>query len=264
MAKGSYPQLVLFGDSLVERSVDLQDGFSMQAALQSRFIRRLDVVNRGFSGWNTANAVKFLSSIFPEPTATSPKLEYLVVLLGANDASLPLPTTAQHVPIDQFKENLTKIITHPNIQAHEPKILLVSPPPVDEMKLTRVDLARGHECATRSSLISASYSEKVREVAREHPNVVLVDLWRAIMDKAISMAPNDYKTGGPWLGSRDNGNQGGLDHLLPDGLHMSGDAYRIFYDELKGFIGQEWVNLADDDRTGYVFPDYRVLNPLKN
>ncbi|EFY93396.1 GDSL Lipase/Acylhydrolase family protein [Metarhizium acridum CQMa 102] len=186
---GPYPQLVLFGDSLLQRSVDLQDGFSMQAALQSRFIRRLDVMNRGFSGWTTANAVKFLSDIFPKPTPTSPRIKYLVVLLGANDASLP--TTPQHVPIDQYKENLTKIVTHPNIQAHEPKILLVTPPPLDEIKLTKVDMENGHASATRSSAVSASYSEKVREVARENPNVRLVDLWKAIMDKAISMAPND-------------------------------------------------------------------------
>lgn len=31
-----YPQLVFFGDSLLEQSVRVQEGFSMQAALQSR------------------------------------------------------------------------------------------------------------------------------------------------------------------------------------------------------------------------------------
>ncbi|OAA38149.1 GDSL Lipase/Acylhydrolase family protein [Metarhizium rileyi] len=258
-----YPQLVLFGDSLVQRSVDLQDGFSMQAALQSRFIRRLDVVNRGFSGWTTANAVKYLPDIFPLPTSTSPRIKYFVVLLGANDAIISLPTTSQHVPIGQYKENLTKIVTHPNIAAHKPKIVLVTPPPLDEIKVTELDMAYGHPCATRLSALSASYSEKAREVARENPSVELVDLWRALMNEAISMAPNDYTPGGPWLGSPENGKQGGLDSLLPDGLHMSGRAYRVFYEELKGFLGEEWDNLADDDRTGYVFPDWRLLNPLK-
>ncbi|KAK8932936.1 hypothetical protein H634G_07232 [Metarhizium anisopliae BRIP 53293] len=258
---GPYPQLVLFGDSLLQRSVDLQDGFSMQAELQSRFIRRLDVVNRGFSGWNTANAVKFLSEIFPKPTETSPKIKYLVVLLGANDAAIP--TSSQHVPIDQYKENLTRIVTHPHIQAHNPKILLVTPPPVDEIKLTKLG-GNDHAPAARLSAVTASYAEKAREVASENPNVSSVDLWKAIMDKAISMAaPNDYIQGGHLLGSPENGKQGGLDSLLPDGIHMSGEAYRVFYDELKDLIGEEWANLAADDRSGYVFPDWRVLNPLK-
>jgi hypothetical protein len=42
------------------------------------FIRRLDVVNRGFSGFNTDHALKHLPDIFPERTASSPKLDYLV------------------------------------------------------------------------------------------------------------------------------------------------------------------------------------------
>jgi hypothetical protein len=38
-----YNQVLLFGDSLFQQSVDLQDGFSFQAALQSRaFMTRSD------------------------------------------------------------------------------------------------------------------------------------------------------------------------------------------------------------------------------
>ncbi|KAK2592476.1 hypothetical protein QQS21_009821 [Conoideocrella luteorostrata] len=232
--------------------------------MQPGLIRRLDVVNRGFSGWNTANAVKYLSEIFPEPVASSPKIKCLVVLFGANDAVLPLPTTSQHVPIEQYKENLTRIVTHPHIQAHNPKILLVTPPPVDEIKITKLDTADGHTSTTRMLARSAAYSEKAREVARENPGVIVIDLWKAIMDKAISMTPNDFTPGGPWLGSPENGKQGGLDSLLHDGLHLSGDAYRVFYDELKVHIGEEWASLPGHDRTGYLFPDWRVLNPIRS
>jgi hypothetical protein len=42
------------------------------------FMRRLDVVNRGFSGWNTANAVGLLSDIFSPPGQGVPKIDYLV------------------------------------------------------------------------------------------------------------------------------------------------------------------------------------------
>ena len=174
---------------------------------------------------------------------------------------IPLPTTSQHVPIDQYKENLTKIVTHPNVLAHKPKILLVTPPPMDQIKVTKLDKEEGHISAIRTFDISASYSEKAREVARENPSVILVDLWQAIMDKAIAMAPNDYQAGGPWLGSPENGKQGGLHQLLPDGLHMSGDAYRVLYEQVKPHIGQEWLSLPD--RSGYLFPDWRVMNPLK-
>ncbi|QUC18624.1 uncharacterized protein UV8b_02865 [Ustilaginoidea virens] len=260
----SYPQIVLLGDSLLQQSVDIRDGFSFQAALQTRFIRRLDVVNRGFSGWNSANAVEYLSEMIPQQTSSSPKLKYLIVLLGANDAVLPLPSTSQHVPIEQYKQNLIKIITHAHIRAHNPEILLVTPPPVDEIKRTKLDIAEGHGRAVRLFARSASYSETVREVAREHPGTVLIDLWKAIMERAIEMTPHDYTTGGPWLGSPENGKQGGLDNLLPDGLHMSGEAYKVFYDEIIGHVGREWASLPEEDRTGYMFPDWRVLNPIES
>lgn len=241
------------------------------------------MVNRGLAGWNTTNVLKYLPEIFAEPSASSPKIEYLVstehlwlfygnlciltrrncfqlILLGANDAVIPGATTSQHVPIETYKENLGKIINHPLIRAHNPKILLVTPPPVDEIKLQVVDVAYGHPAAIRSSAISASYSEKAREVARENPGVVLIDLWQAIMGEAISMSPEDYQPGGPWLGSPENGKQGGLDKLLPDGLHMGGLGYRVFFDEIKAHIGQD---IKPDDRTDYIIPDWRIVTPPK-
>ncbi|KAM5362513.1 hypothetical protein ACJZ2D_012503 [Fusarium nematophilum] len=253
------PQVVLFGDSLFQHSTEILEGFSFQAALQYAFIRRLDIVNRGLSGYNTDHALKHISDIFPERTASSPKMDYLVILFGANDAVLDLPTTGQHVPLDRYKQNLNEIINHPRITAHKPQILLVTPPPLDEIKSTPRNLAWGHSRGIRTSAISASYSEGARQVARENPGVIVVDLYQALMDKAIAMAPGDYTAGGPLLGSPENGKQGGLDVLLHDGLHMSGAAYRVFYDTLRPHIGNEWKDLADDDRTGFVLPDWRDL-----
>lgn len=134
---------------------------------------------------------------------------------------------------------------------------------MDEIKLTKLDMAVGHASTLRASATSAAYSEKAREVARENPGVVLIDLWKAVMDKAVSMTPQDYKPGGPWLGSPENGQQGGLDSLLPDGLHLSGSAYRVFYDEIKSHIGEEWASLPKHDKSGYLFPDWKVLNPVR-
>ncbi|UKZ88296.1 uncharacterized protein TrAFT101_004058 [Trichoderma asperellum] len=259
MAK-PYPQVILLGDSLFEFAAHTLSGFSFQSALQTRLIRRFDVVNRGFAGWNTTNVLKYVPEIFAEPSASSPKIEYLMILLGANDAVIDGATTSQHVPIETYKENLHKIINHPRIRAHNPKILLVTPPPVDELKLQVVDVAYGHPSAVRSSAMSASYADKAREVARENPGVVLIDLWQAIMGEAISMSPEDYQPGGPWLGSPENGKQGGLDKLLPDGLHMGGLGYRVFFDEVKAHIGQD---INPDDRTDYIVPDWRTVTPPK-
>jgi lysophospholipase L1-like esterase len=186
-----------------------------------------------------------------------------VILFGANDAVLDLPTTSQYVPIEQYKENLTKIVTHPRITAHKPKILLVTPPPLDQIKVTGLNMATGHSQAIRTSANSAAYSEVARQVARENPGVVSIDLQKAIMEKAIELSPGDYQVGGPVLGCPENGKSGALHELLPDGLHMAGPAYRIFFDILVPHIGEEWKTLAADDRAGYVLPDWRDLTGEK-
>ncbi|PHH82760.1 hypothetical protein CDD82_4925 [Ophiocordyceps australis] len=240
----SYPQVVLLGDSLLEYSTHTTEGFCFQAALQSQCIRRLDVVNRGLGGWNTSKVLKYLDDIIPKPTGSTPKMKYLIILLGINDAALP-SLSKQHVPIDEYKRNLTQIITHVNVQAHSPKILLVTPPPINEMKFRENERARGLLEGSRDFKTSAAYSEKAREVARENEGVVLIDLWQALMDKATAQGA------------------GGLDSLLPDGIHLAGEAYRVLYEEIKQHIGREWVYEGAQDSSGYMYPDYRDLFDLR-
>ena len=130
------------------------------------------------------------------------------VLFGANDACVPLPTNFQHVPGDKYKANLRRIITHPHIVAHKPKVFLVTPPPLDEIRLAELDLALGHAAATRHAKVSAAYSQTVRELAAEE-GVGLVDLWKGVMDAAIAKTQPTRRTNGACLrsmmcrGSRD-------------------------------------------------------------
>lgn len=169
-----------------------------------------------------------------------------------------MPTTTQHVPIDKYRQFLQEIITHENIVAHKPKILLVTPPPLDEIRTTELDRAQGHASSQRQADVSAAYSEVAREVARANEGVVLIDLWKGIMERAIAMTPG-FDPSGPRLGTPKSGQRGGLEQLLPDGLHMSGEAYKILYDLVLPHIGPEWKNLPDGDRTGYVFKDWKSM-----
>ncbi|KAI1771373.1 SGNH hydrolase [Hypoxylon cercidicola] len=250
MAK-PYDQTVLFGDSLFQFASEAQQGFSFQGALQSHCMRNLDVINRGFSGYNTRNALQILPQAFLPPSPSNPKIEYLLVLFGANDACIDIPTNIQRVPMEKYKENLVKIITHDHIRAHNPKILLITPPPLDEIRITVLDLEKGHPQATRQAENSAKYCETVRQVAAEIPGVTLIDLQKAIMDKAIALTP-DFDANGPPLGYP-KGKRGGLEQLLPDGLHMSGEAYRVLFDLVKPYIGP-----FPAEQT--VFPEWRKIN----
>ena len=42
------------------------------------YSRRLDVVNRGLSGYNTANVLEYFDRLIPEKTPSSPEIKYLV------------------------------------------------------------------------------------------------------------------------------------------------------------------------------------------
>lgn len=170
---------------------------------------------------------------------------------------MPLPTNKQHVPLDQYRVNLSAIVTHPVIVAHSPKIFIVTSPPLDQIRITELDLACGHPAATRQTKISATYSEAARQVAAAHPGVTLIDLHKALMDCAIAKTPG-YDCTGPALGDPDGRQRGYLEHLLPDGLHLSGEAYQIFYDIIKPHLGSEWAGSNEDDRVGYTLPDWRL------
>lgn len=78
------PQFVLFGDSITQR------GFApggWAAALADRYQRRVDVINRGYSGYTSRWALQLLDRVFPSAAAAPVSLA--VVWFGANDAALP-------------------------------------------------------------------------------------------------------------------------------------------------------------------------------
>jgi lysophospholipase L1-like esterase len=157
--------------------------------------------------------------------------------------------------MEDYKKNLVKIITHPNVKSHNAKVLLVTPPPLDEIRVTVLDKAIGHKEACRQAAVSAAFSQTARDVASEVPGVILVDLQKAIMDKAISMTP-DYDPNGLPLGYPEGGKRGALEQLLPDGLHMSGEAYKVFFNIVAPHIGPFPAQPG-----GYVYPDWRTMNP---
>ncbi|KIW34495.1 uncharacterized protein PV07_01271 [Cladophialophora immunda] len=182
-----------------------------------------------------------------------------LILLGANNACLP-GTTGQTVELSQYKAYLEAIVSSPALRAHSPTIILCTPPPVDEIRLTELDLASGWESVTRTSENTAAYAQAVRDIAAAaDEKIVLVDLFAALMERAMSMTP-DWKAGEAILGSVKSGTRGGLEKLLPDGIHVSGEAYRVFYEVVAEKIGGEWRDERNAEKDyeppSWVFPSY--------
>jgi lysophospholipase L1-like esterase len=166
--------------------------------------------------------------------------------LGANDACLPEISTKQGVPLEKYKENLGTLLRHPLIAAHDPKILLAIPPPVDAARCQIVDLEKDVDEVRREAEHTAMFAAGAREVAAKFgSDLAVVDLWKAFMGEALKKTP-DHDSSGPMLGSRQLGGNQALIHLLPDGLHMSDAGYRLFFKEVVNALEQHWPDSTPD------------------
>lgn len=105
------PVILLFGDSLTQLGFGENGGVGWASLVASAYIRRADVLNRGFSGYNTRHSLDVLERVLggTAPQTTEQSVLFGTVFLGANDAALP--GEPQHVPIDEYAENLAKIVT---------------------------------------------------------------------------------------------------------------------------------------------------------
>ncbi|TKA59751.1 hypothetical protein B0A49_10653 [Cryomyces minteri] len=89
----------------------------------------------------------------------------MTVFFGANDARLPDTTgPAQSVALEEYEKNLAAIITHPAVKAHNPRVMLITPPPVDERLCEAGDLLKGIDEVRRTAENTASYAAAARRV----------------------------------------------------------------------------------------------------
>ncbi|PYH96038.1 GDSL Lipase/Acylhydrolase family protein [Aspergillus ellipticus CBS 707.79] len=237
-----YDQFFLFGDSITEYSSGQDMGFGFSAALQNAYSRRLDVVNRGLAGYNSLHAIKVLPKCFPSPERANVRL--MTIWFGANDSSLP--GFEQHVPKETYKQNLKRIIQHPLIVAQNPRIMIITPPPINEYQLAGFDAMKGNQHPTRTAAHAKEYVEAAREVGAEL-DVPVADVWSAFMGSV------GWKEGQPLVGSRDLPNDEKFASLFTDGLHLAANGYRIVFDVIMNTVREYWPNQLPENLP-FVFP----------
>lgn len=202
----AYHQIILFGDSITQQSESQERGFAFAPALRDDYIRRLDVLNRGFSGYTSQLALHVLPQFMPDPSQANVRL--VMVFFGANDACVP--GNAQHVPLNEYLACLKAIAQHPSVRAHHAKILLVTPSPVDEHQLEPDDLATGYSGLQRTAVNTKRYADACRDLGKQL-DIPIVDLWTVFMKAA------GWKEGGPLPGAKGIDRNQVLGSLLSDG-----------------------------------------------
>ncbi|GJJ77631.1 isoamyl acetate esterase [Entomortierella parvispora] len=226
----SFDSFVLLGDSITQYSFDVDErGFGAQLA--HLFQRRLDIVNRGFSGYTTEQAIHLLPQFLPRQNESAiSKIQFLTIFLGANDACLPV--SPQHVALDRYEQNLHTLIGmvhNPESPTYAPhvRIILIGPPVIDEdrwairrkeraMAMDRdKDVTRAY--AERFLKLGRQYQQRNVEHALEHHQVDVVDTW------GLMMAEID-------AGRRD------LNDYLKDGVHLAAAGNDLIFEQIMTIV----------------------------
>lgn len=230
---------MLFGDSITEQS--FRSG-GWGAALADTYSRKADVVVRGYGGYNTRWALFLLHHLFPLGSANPPAVT--TIFFGANDAALSGRTSErQHVPIEEYKENLRKIVHHLKECSTTMLVVLITPPPIDEEG--RKEYARslygekGMTLPERTNEMTGVYAKQCVELAKEL-GLPSINLWAKMQET-----------------------EGWQKKFLSDGLHLTRDGNAVVHQELVKVFSEAWHSALD---MPYDFPHHSVIdgnNPEK-
>lgn len=106
--------------------------------------------------------------------------------------------------------------------------------------------------------MTAEYAEAARQVGAEiGGDLVVLDLWSAIMAEAIRRTPNQNPNG-PILGTKQLGSNKALTSLMPDGLHLGNAGYSIFFKLLLSALESKWPTSCP-----YIFPEWHVAPKIE-
>ncbi|RDX91161.1 GDSL esterase/lipase [Mucuna pruriens] len=183
------PKIYLFGDSITEDSF-AEGGWG--ASLANHFSRTVDVVLRGYSGYNTRWALKVLEKVFPETQDGDGGVNgapvAITVFFGANDACLPDRYAAfQHVPLLEYKQNLHSIVSFFRKLWPTTHVVLITPPPIDEEARLRYPYADNPlGLSERTNEAAGEYARACIAVAEEC-GVPVIDLWTKMQHDGLHL-----------------------------------------------------------------------------
>ncbi|XP_078428360.1 GDSL esterase/lipase At5g62930-like isoform X2 [Wolffia australiana] len=230
--RGRRSRIVLFGDSITEQS--FRPG-GWGASLADAYSRKADIIIRGYGGYNSRWALYLLGNIFPPDDAQPPVAA--TIFFGANDAALlERHSERQHVPLEEYKDNLKLIVQHLKNLSPTMLIVLISPPPVDEdgrMKFARLKYgAKVMELPERTNKITGLYAKECVSLASTL-RVPCIDLWSQMQ-----------KTDG-WQ-----------EKFLRDGLHLTEEGNGAVFKEVMRVFRESGLST---DSMSYDFPHHSVI-----
>ncbi|CDK29255.1 unnamed protein product [Kuraishia capsulata CBS 1993] len=200
------------------------------------YMRKLDVVNRGYGGYSTSEAIHILPEILSAETSDLSKVKLLTIFWGTNDAV----DTFQHVQIDQYRENIDKLVKL--ALSYDIKPIVIGPT-LHDPNLYNENYVSGRflYADTATSTKNKIYSEAAREAATAN-GVPFVDLWHLFLEYGSwqESEADDLK-------GKDTAEGKSITDLLADGIHFAPEGYRILYAGVDEAIRKNYPELYWDN-----------------
>ncbi|KAF4691552.1 isoamyl acetate-hydrolyzing esterase [Perkinsus olseni] len=219
-------RILLLGDSITQQSFSGVDGWA--GLLADRYQRRADIINRGYSGYNTPMTLEVSRHIFKDgsPHMAGGPLLLVVIFLGANDSQLPgmvnsSGSESKHVPVEKFRSALEEIVDL--AKPFTSRLILVTPPPIDGDAIVADGKARFGASApdqpNRKLQFTGEYAKAVEQIG-ENNQIPVLNTFDGMQREA------------------------GWRSFLRDGLHFSPSGSRWFYEALIRTIKDEYPEIA--------------------
>ena len=191
--------------------------------------RKCDVINRGFSGYNTKHLRIILHELLEEFEPED--VCGFVLMLGSNDSTDPT-NKIQHVSLEDYKKNMRWIIDYILNKWGLPKdkLILISPPKINDQKWEMANNC-GNCIVTHFDNLVFKYAQESVKIAKEL-EIPYVDLY-SLMEQEINVYAE----------------------YLFDGLHLSNSGAEFLMRNLKPLIEN---NVYKDLKSNY--PYWRDLD----
>ncbi|KAJ3416555.1 hypothetical protein HDV05_001292 [Chytridiales sp. JEL 0842] len=237
-------QIILFGDSITQGSFD-PNYIGWGIYISHFYNRKLDVLNRGYGGFNTSWCKTLLPDIlqtslpstssFRQPTP--PKIKLVTILLGANDAIDPTKGgfPQQYVDVAAYKQNLRVMIEEIKKVSPVTCVLLITPPPVDK----RAELERTLERVLEYRKACIQLVDELLRSETYKKTLALFDCWSSIFETANPQPPFDLQK---------------LNGVFYDGIHLDVKGNRLIGQGILKKVVEVWPELDAEKSEGWKMP----------
>jgi lysophospholipase L1-like esterase len=234
MGYTDYNTFLMFGDSITEYAFNQFPGeskepqFCLGAGLQQAYARKLQILQRGFSGYTSRDAVPLAKSILKtehDDVSETKKIKIAYVFFGTNDARKKGKSTdnRESIPLDKYIHNMK--LTVAEFKKRNIPLIVIAPGLHGQALWDKVDPQDLLTGDYRDNETNKMYHDALVEAITDVPVIPLYD----IMDQWMKSNAQDQEDFG---------------QLLYDGIHLNGTGSRVLYDAIMDTIDKNYKHLS--------------------